>query len=155
MFCWENYSEGALLNVKGLDPDMLGLSSGKRKGVKEGGQVLRRVSWIAFVGLLFISPVLAQVPGGTSLSERAERGRKIFDRRCYICHQRDSERVKSLGPPMLDGLFKRERLIIGKPVTAENVKEIIRTGPTPGMPAFRYTLSDPEIDDLIEYLKTK
>ena len=117
--------------------------------------MLRRVSLIAFVGVLLTAPMLAQVPGGAPLSEREERGRKIFDRRCYICHQRDSDRVKSLGPPPLDGLFSRERLVTGKPVSAANVKEIIKTGPTPGMPGFQYTLSDPEIDDLIEYLKTK
>ncbi|MGH9784023.1 MAG: c-type cytochrome [Terriglobia bacterium] len=96
----------------------------------------------------------AQVPGRASLSERAAKGRTVFDHRCYVCHQKDSDRVKEIGPA-LDGLFRRNRLITGKPVTAENVKEIIKMGPTPNMPAFRYTLSDPEIDDLIEYLKTK
>jgi len=98
--------------------------------------------------------MLAQVPGRAPLSERAERGRIIFDHRCYVCHQRDSDRVKDISPP-LDGLFQRSQLLTGKPVTAENVKEIVKMGPTPGMPAFRYTLSDAEIDDLIEYLKTK
>ena len=117
--------------------------------------MLGRVSLLVFAGFVLSLPMLAQVPGGASLSERAERGRKVFDRRCYVCHQKDSERVKELGPPMLDGLFKRDRLVTGKPVTIENLKEIIKMGPTPGMPAFRYTLSDPEIDDLIEYLKTK
>jgi mono/diheme cytochrome c family protein len=96
----------------------------------------------------------AQAPAGAGLSERAAKGRLVFDHRCYVCHQRDSDRVKDIAPP-LDGLFKRERLVTGKPVTPANVKEIIKTGPTPNMPAFQYTLSDPEIDDLIEFLKTK
>jgi mono/diheme cytochrome c family protein len=98
-------------------------------------------------------PLRAQAPG-ENFSERVERGRKVFDHRCYVCHQKDSDRVKEIAPP-LDGLFKRPRLIVGKPVTPENVKEVIKTGPTPNMPAFQYTLTDPEIDDLIEFLKTK
>jgi mono/diheme cytochrome c family protein len=109
-----------------------------------------------FAGVVLTSPMRAQAPapGAAALSERAERGRKVFDHRCYVCHQRDSDRVKDISPP-LDGLFKRSHLITGKPVTAENVKEIIKTGPTPNMPSFQYTLTDPEIDDLIEFLKTK
>ena len=35
------------------------------------------------------------------------------------------------------------------------VKEVIKMGPTPGMPAFRYVLTDQEIDDLVEYVKVK
>ena len=113
------------------------------------------VTVIVFAVLVFSLPGSAQTaPQGAALSERAEKGRKVFEDRCYVCHQKDSERVKEIGPT-LSGLFKRNQLVTGKPVTAENVKEIIKTGPTPNMPAFRYTLADPEIDDLIEYLKTK
>lgn len=107
-----------------------------------------------WVSLISLAVLLFNVPVSAQLSERAGKGRKVFEDRCYVCHQKDSNRVKEIGPP-LDGLFKRERLITGKPVTAENVKEFIKTGPTPNMPAFQYTLRDPEIDDLIEFLKTK
>jgi mono/diheme cytochrome c family protein len=116
--------------------------------------VLGKATGILFTGLVLCLPMQAQAPGGTPLSERAQRGRKVFDHRCYVCHQKDSDRVKEVGPS-LDGLFKRPRLITGKPVTTENVKEIVTMGPTPNMPAFRYTLSEPEIDDVIEYLQTK
>jgi len=117
--------------------------------------VLGRLGPILFVMLVVSVPASAQLSReGTALSERAVKGRKVFEDRCYVCHQKDSNRVKEIAPT-LDGLFKRDRLIAGKPVTAENVKEVIKMGPTPGMPAFRYTLSDPEIDDLIEFLKTK
>ena len=117
--------------------------------------MLRKASVIAFAVLVVSVPVSAQLSReGTSLSERAVKGRKVFEDRCYVCHQKDSNRVKEIAPP-LDGLFKRDRLITGKPATAENVKEIIKTGPSPRMPAFGLTLADPEIDDLIEFLKTK
>jgi len=91
---------------------------------------------------------------GAPLSEKAQKGKEIFNDDCFLCHDVDSPRVKPLGPT-LDGLFKRDKLVTGKPVTAENVKEIIKTGPTPGMLAFRYTLTDDEINDVVEFLKTK
>jgi mono/diheme cytochrome c family protein len=120
--------------------------------------VLGKVAGIALAGLALSLPVQARAQAQTqsrpALSERAEKGRLTFDHRCYVCHQRDSDRVRDIAPP-LTGLFQRERLVTGKPVTPENVKEIIKMGPTANMPAFRYTLSDPEIDDLIEFLKTK
>ena len=79
-----------------------------------------------------------------SLSEKAERGKRIFQDACFLCHAVDSERVKPVGPS-LDGLFKQTTLVTGKPVNAENVKEAIKMGPTPGMPGFRYTFSQHEI----------
>ena len=103
-------------------------------------------------------PQGAQSPkGGPSLSEKAKKGKLIFNDYCYRCHQVDSARAKPLGPmgPVLTGLFKRDKLIVGKPVTEANVREVIKMGPTPGMPGFRYTLPDPVIDDLIEYLRVE
>ena len=98
----------------------------------------------------FIAEAQAQKEAAP-LSEKARKVRVMFQNRCHVCHDVDSERVKPLGPS-LNGLFQRDELVTGKPVTKENIKEIIKMGPTPGMPAFRYTLSDQEIDDLIEYL---
>lgn len=92
-----------------------------------------------------------------SLSEKARKGKQVYNDYCYRCHEVDSERAKPLGPmgPVLSGLFKRDKLIVGKPVTETNIKEVIKMGPTPGMPGFRYTLADQQIEDLIEYLKVK
>ena len=88
------------------------------------------------------------------LSERAKKGKAIFQDHCFLCHDVDSERVRPLGPS-LSGLFKRKTLLTGKPVGEANLKEVIQMGPTPGMPGFRYMLSDQEVDDLMEYLKVK
>ena len=121
-----------------------------------GKELLRGLGLAVLPVLLCSFPIAAQTPKeSASLSEKAQRGKGIFNDRCHVCHDVDSERVRRLGPPSLNGLFKRDKLVTGKPVTAENVKEIIKTGPTQGMPAFRYTLTDPEIDDLVEYLKVK
>jgi mono/diheme cytochrome c family protein len=106
------------------------------------------------VGLAETASLQAQGSGATGLSERASRGKEIFQDYCFLCHDRATERVKPLGPS-LNGLFKRERLIVGKPVNEANVTEVIKTGPTPGMPAFRYALTEQQIGDLVEFLKTK
>lgn len=46
-------------------------------------------------------------------------------------------------------------IIKGKPANDANVTEMIRFGPTPGMPAFRYTLTEDEISDVVEFLKVE
>jgi len=120
-----------------------------------------RACFLCFLGIvlgaLFVAPLSegqSQQSTSPPLSEKAKKGKDLFTDNCFICHDRDSDRVKMLGPS-LDGLFKRKTLIVGKPVTEENVKEVIKMGPTPGMPGFRYKLSDTEIDALVEFLKTK
>lgn len=126
-------------------------------------EMLSRVTLIVLTTFFLNSAIKAQSQeaqspqGGPSLSEKAKKGKQIFNDYCYRCHQVDSERAKPLGPmgPVLNGLFKKDKLIVGKPVTESNIKEVIKIGPTPGMPGFRYTLSDQEIDDLIEYLRAK
>ncbi|OFW27053.1 MAG: hypothetical protein A3J28_14525 [Acidobacteria bacterium RIFCSPLOWO2_12_FULL_60_22] len=118
-------------------------------------KLLGTVGLVVFTMFSFNLPIKAQSQKeGAPLSEKAQKGKAIFNDRCFVCHDVDSVRVKPLGPT-LNGLFKRDKLVVGKPVTEENVKEVIKTGPTPGMPAFRYTLSDQEIDDLVAYLKVK
>ena len=101
-------------------------------------------------------PLAAQTPANApSLSEKAQRGKNIFTDRCFVCHDVDSERVPRIGPPPLEGLYKKRTLANGKPVNDANVTEMIKLGPTPNMPAFRYTLTDAEISDVVEFLKTK
>jgi mono/diheme cytochrome c family protein len=108
------------------------------------------------VVLLLGGSLQAQAPGGAAanLSERALRGKELFQDYCFLCHDRASERVKPLGPS-LNGLLRRQSLIVGKPVNEANVAEVIKTGPTPGMPSFRYALTDQQIGDVVEFLKTK
>ena len=120
-----------------------------------------KAMWSGFLGLLAMACVLAPPAAAQSapstppaLSERAKKGKALFADNCFVCHDRDSDRVKRIGPS-LDGLFTRKTLIVGKPVTEANVRDVIKTGPTPGMPGFRYKLSDEEISDIVEFLKTK
>ena len=124
--------------------------------MKHGGCAVGSFGLLSVVLLLGTS-VAAQTPTNapSSLSAKAQNGKAIYTDRCFICHDVDSNRVRRLGPPSLDGLFKKRTLINGKPVNEANVTEMIKVGPTLGMPGFRYTLSDQEIGDLVEFLKTK
>jgi len=80
----------------------------------------------------------------------AEKGKETFEQ-CGACHEIATDE-KKMGPS-LKGLFKREKLKNGKPVTDANVKALINAGGN-GMPAYADLLSDDEKNDVIAYLKT-
>jgi mono/diheme cytochrome c family protein len=78
-----------------------------------------------------------------------ERGEEIFYYKCWFCH---NEFTKDI--PKLAGLFQHSALLSGQPVNDDTVKEKIRNG-GPGMAAYRYTLRDADVDDLVSYLRER
>jgi len=76
-----------------------------------------------------------------------ERGREIFYYKCWFCH---NEYTKNA--PQLTGLFQRETLLSGLPVTNDTVKDRIRNGGA-GMAAYKYTLSEADLDDLVSFVR--
>jgi len=81
----------------------------------------------------------------------ASRGEEIYYFKCWICHNQYT--VKAGTPaPLLKDLYQRPTLINGSPVTDENVAAKIRDG-GPGMPAYRHTLNDADIADLVSYFR--
>ena len=58
----------------------------------------------------------------TAADGDAKKGQSVFDN-CAVCHNSDSTETK-IGPG-LKGLFKREKLVNGKPVNDANVKGLI------------------------------
>lgn len=87
----------------------------------------------------------------------AEKGQRIFEDECGICHYAD--RADNKQGPGMKGLFKNKLLPVShKPATEENIREQISKGNLQGkpmpMPAFGDQLSAEQMDDLIEYLKT-
>ena len=95
----------------------------------------------------------AALAAGSSLAFAAgdaAKGKEVFDQ-CTVCHNADSTDAK-IGPG-LKGLFKRDKLTNGKPVTEANVREKIDEGGN-GMPSYKDILSAPEKDNVIAYLKT-
>jgi mono/diheme cytochrome c family protein len=56
--------------------------------------------------------------------------------------------------PHLTGLYQRGTLLSGLPVNDENVKNRIRNGGE-NMAAYKYTLSEADIDDLASFVRDK
>ncbi len=81
----------------------------------------------------------------------AEKGKNVFAAKCAVCHATASSERK-IGPG-LKGLFKKPRLVDGKPMNEANVRARIETGGK-GMPPYRQLLDAAQLDDLIAYLKT-
>jgi cytochrome c len=95
---------------------------------------------------------LCLIAGFTLLAAEgdAKKGATVFEN-CAVCHNADSTEAK-VGPG-LKGLFKKDKLVNGKPVNEENVRSIVNDG-TAAMPPMGDAMKADEKDDLIAYLKT-
>ncbi len=83
--------------------------------------------------------------GSSSLTDQQVFGRRVFRQRCGVCHLPPVPGAKVYGPT----LFKE--LIAGNEVS---IRDIIMNGSKGKMPGFKYGLEKPEVDAIIEYLKT-
>ncbi len=80
-----------------------------------------------------------------------ERGRKLFEAKCIICH--DPNSTRTVVGPGLRGLIKQPTLpVSGRPTTPENIRNQLRR-PMGRMPSFA-NLSNEEFEDLLAYLNT-
>ena len=75
----------------------------------------------------------------------------LFGKHCGVCHSMSGLWVR-VGPP-LNGLFEKKQLVTGKPVTDENVREVILKGGPGLMPGFQYMLTPDHVEELLRYLK--
>lgn len=82
-----------------------------------------------------------------------KRGEEIYYIKCWMCHNQYTLQAQTGAVPLKD-LYKRPRLITNgqPPVNDQTVAEKIRNG-GPAMPAYRHTLSDADMADLLSYLK--
>jgi len=78
-----------------------------------------------------------------------DRGKEIYYYKCWFCH---NEYTKDI--PKLDTLFKRPTLVSGQSVTEDNVKNQIRNG-SANMAAYKYALTEADINDLVAFIKEK
>jgi mono/diheme cytochrome c family protein len=78
----------------------------------------------------------------------AERGREIFYYKCWFCH---NDFAGPQSAPQLAGVFERKQLLSGRATTDEGIKDEIRNGGA-GMAAYKFTLSDTDLNDLVAYL---
>ena len=79
------------------------------------------------------------------------RGEEIYYYKCWMCHN-DYTVKQGTGAVYLKDIFKRPKLISGQPVSDQTVSEKIKNG-GPRMPAFRTSLRDADIADLLSYLR--
>jgi len=78
-------------------------------------------------------------------------GRHVFDANCARCHEPYSKR--GLHGPSLHDVYKKQYLPSGMPANDDRITEVIVRGRAK-MPSFGSTLSDPQINALLAYLKT-
>ncbi len=124
------------------------LLAGAMIALAAGGATLRQVSAQevskdSYQRSLSIYEFRKAAPGGP------DRGQEIFYYKCWFCH---NEFTKDI--PKLTGLYQHPALLSGQPVNDETVKEKIRSG-GPGMAAYRYALSEPDLNDLVSYLRER
>jgi hypothetical protein len=84
-----------------------------------------------------------------SANSGADRGKEIFYYKCWFCH---NEFTKDI--PKLEGLYTHQAMLSGMPVNDANVKDKLRNG-GPGMPSYRYALSDADLNDLVSFIREK
>jgi cytochrome c len=102
-------------------------------------------------GLLTLASVGLLLTAGLPLTAAdAKKGEAAFEN-CSVCHNSDSTETK-IGPG-LKGLFKREKLVNGKPVNEANIKALITEG-SGGMPPFGDSITSDDKDNIIAFLKT-
>jgi mono/diheme cytochrome c family protein len=111
--------------------------------------VARRVLFFlgVLVFLFFISsPLRAQQanPSGTFTDTQRE-GRRIFQQRCAVCHTPPTVVAKRYGPALYKEIVEDNE---------DTIRDTIMEGREALMPGFKYGLTRPEIDSIIEYLKT-
>jgi len=75
----------------------------------------------------------------------AARGENIYFFKCWMCHNQYTKTG-----PLLKDLYQRKTLVTGAAVSDDSVTAKIKEG-SPVMPAFKFSLSDADIADLVAY----
>ena len=87
----------------------------------------------------------------TSAQSGWQRGGENYVSKCWYCHN-EYTIAGGTPAPLLKDLYKRAKLITGQPVNDDSIAQIIREG-SPGMPAYRLSLTDADLADLMSYLR--
>lgn len=162
----ENYLRESILEpnkhvVEGFAPNMMPAFAGQLSDAEITGVIsfIRTLDGSAPVAAA-AAPVAAAVD--TSKMSPPERGKHLFDTKlCVTCHSLDGSKIVG---PTFKGLYGRKEKIQGAgevSVDDSYIKESILNptakvveGYPPAMPPYQGQLSDAEIADLIEYIKT-
>jgi mono/diheme cytochrome c family protein len=86
----------------------------------------------------------AQGAPDASFSDTQREGLRLFSQSCGVCHTLVQQRTRQYGP-----VLSRETLGGDE----ELIREYINNG-TPRMPGFRYNFEPPQINSIVQYIKT-
>jgi mono/diheme cytochrome c family protein len=121
----------------------------------EGRMRLHRIIGLVAVALVLTFPSRHEAQSryrtaGTAQTDAELRGDASFNKTCYLCHNPTGQ-TKEVGVAVTDlvGLFKRSG------VTEEYVRQRIQEGIPRRMPAYKYTYTPEELNNLIAYLKIR
>lgn len=105
---------------------------------------------VGVVCAILLVAVVGVVSSLAATKEEEDAAYTLYKVRCALCHYIEKPEAKFA--PSLKDLFKREKLINGKPVNDQNVADWIANG-SQNMPAFGSTLNQKEIQTIISYIK--
>lgn len=91
--------------------------------------------------------------GQSRKSREIARGQLLFETHCGGCHN-GKKLAAGIQPPFLNGISQRQILPGGWAATNAQVRSTILTGRMGIMPSFQNTLTNREISDIIEYLRS-
>ena len=81
------------------------------------------------------------------------KGQQVYQTFCAACHDAtDLHLVKD--PPRLDGLFRKQTFPSGAPATDEEFRSVVLHG-RGIMPPFEGTISDDDVNALVQYMHTR
>jgi mono/diheme cytochrome c family protein len=86
-------------------------------------------------------------------AQEIARGQLLFETHCGGCHN-GKKLAAGIQPPFLNGISQRQILPGGWAATNAQVRSTILTGRMGVMPSFQNTLTNREISDIIEYLRS-
>lgn len=80
-----------------------------------------------------------------TLNEAQILGRRVFLQRCAVCHTESTPGARRYGPVLYKELVEGNE---------DSIRDFISNGSKGKMPGFKYGLEAPEINAIVEYLKT-
>jgi len=118
---------------------------------------LKSVHWLFLTCVLaFPLTLSAQSRGaapatpGKAQTDEQLRGDAFFQKTCFLCHNPTGQTTQlKIAVTNLAGLFKRPG------VTEEYVRQRIQEGIPGRMPAYKYTYTPAQLDNIIAYLKIR
>jgi mono/diheme cytochrome c family protein len=106
----------------------------------------RAVAFLFLLGCALPVPARQTKPNSSiMLNDTQVLGRRLFQQRCAVCHTESTPGARKYGPD----LYKE--VVDGN---EETMRALIANGSKGKMPGFKYGLEAPEIDAIVEYLKT-